>query len=264
MTQAGRNRHATPRATVHPADFYTGIVADLYGSLKRFSVDPEPYAAFVKQAGGLGLELGCGDGDPLIELRRRGLRVEGVDSSADMLARCRRRAREQGVDVVVHHQRMEALELPRRYDAIFLAGPTFTLLADDEDALASLRGIRTHLAEGGTALVPLFVPDPTPVEQFGQVRSVTADDGTESRVSVVWEERDEAARTQTTTLRYEHRHGAGSTVEERPWRLHWYTRPGFKELATAAGLRVVSVIDAEGRPAADGATDLRFRLQAAE
>lgn len=32
-------------------------------------------------------ELGCGDGDPLHELRRRSLEVDGVDSSADVLER---------------------------------------------------------------------------------------------------------------------------------------------------------------------------------
>ncbi|NYH55160.1 SAM-dependent methyltransferase [Nocardiopsis arvandica] len=247
---------------MHPADFYTGIVADLYGPLKRFSPDPEPYAAFVREAGGPGLELGCGDGDPLIELRRRGLDVEGVDSSADMLARCRSRAAEEGIDVLVHHQRMEALDLPRRYGAVFLAGPTFTLLPDDGAALAALRGVRAHLAQGGTALMPLFVPEPTPAGQIGRVRVTTADDGAELRVSVVSEERDEAARTQVTTLRYERHRGGEGTVEDRPWLVHWYTREGFEALAGAAGLRAVSVTGADGGPAADGATDVRFRFRA--
>ena len=48
-----------------------------------------------------------------------------------MLARLRRRAVEHGIPVSVFHQRMEALKLPRRYQAIFLAGPTFTLLPAD-------------------------------------------------------------------------------------------------------------------------------------
>ncbi|MFD4975722.1 class I SAM-dependent methyltransferase [Streptomyces sp. NPDC058424] len=86
-----------------PADFYSGIVAELYRPLKSVSQDPEPYAAFIRQVGVPALELGCGDGDPLLELRRRGLEVEGVDSSADMLERLRRRADEQGLPATVFH-----------------------------------------------------------------------------------------------------------------------------------------------------------------
>ncbi|MBB5801916.1 SAM-dependent methyltransferase [Saccharothrix ecbatanensis] len=248
---------------VDPADFYTGIVAELYGPLKSFSQDPEPYAAFVQQAAVPALELGCGDGDPLLELRRRGLDVDGVDSSADMLDRLRRRADEEDIRVTVFHQRMEALNLPRRYRAIFLAGPTFNLLPDDATALAALRGIRAHLAEDGTALVPLFTPTPTPAEQIRRVRTATAPDGAEIRVSVVAEQRDETARTQTTLLRYERHHGSDSTVVERPWTMHWYTRDQFGKLATTAGLAVTAVTDPHGKPTAADVTDLlHFRLQA--
>ncbi|MGW1671323.1 class I SAM-dependent methyltransferase [Streptomyces sp. NPDC002324] len=246
-----------------PADFYTGIVAELYGPLKAFSQDPEPYADFVRQAGVPALELGCGDGDPLLELCGRGLEVEGVDSSADMLERLRRRADEQGVRTTVFHQRMEALSLPRRYRAIFLAGPTFTLLPDDTTALAALRGIRAHLTDDGTVLVPLFVPEPTPADEIGQVRTATAPDGAELRVSIVAERRDEATRTRTTVLRYERHHGADSSVVDRPWVLHWYTRERFEELAATAGLVVASVTDPQGRPVPADGTDLHFRLQAA-
>ncbi|MDO0933693.1 class I SAM-dependent methyltransferase [Streptomyces sp. DG2A-72] len=245
-----------------PADFYTGIVAEIYGPLKSFFQDPEPYAAFIQQTGMPALELGCGDGDPLLELRRRGLDVDGVDSSADMLERLRRRADEQDIRATVFHQRMEALNLPRRYRAIFLAGPTFTLLPDDATALAALRGIRAHLAEGGTALVPLFTPASTPTEQIGRVRTAATPDGAELRVSVVAEQRDETARTQTTLLRYERHHGSDSTIEERPWIMHWYTRDQFEKLATTVGLAVTAVTDSDGKPAsADGTDLLHFRLQ---
>ncbi|MEV5753399.1 class I SAM-dependent methyltransferase [Actinoallomurus sp. NPDC052308] len=243
------------------ADFYTGIVAELYGPLKSFSQDPEPYAAFIERTGKPALELGCGDGDPLLQLRARGLEVEGVDSSADMLERLRRRAHEQGISATVFCQRMEALNLPRRYRAIFLAGPTFTLLPDDDAALACLNSIRAHLAEDGATLIPLFVPPPTPAEQIGQVRTATAPDGAELQVSVVAEQRDEAARTQTTLLRYERRHGRDHFVDERPWVLHWYTRSGFQALAAAAGLTVTAVTDAHGNPAPAAATDVHFRLR---
>ncbi|WP_105974439.1 class I SAM-dependent methyltransferase [Streptomyces geranii] len=247
---------------MHPADFYTGIVADLYGPLKAHSQDPEPYADFIHQVGMPALELGCGDGEPLIELRRRGLDVDGVDSSGDMLERLRRRADVQGIAVTVFQQRMEALDLPRRYRAVFLAGPTFTLLPDDATALAALRGIRAHLAEGGTALVPLFTPEPTPAEQLGRVRTASAPDGAELRVSVVDERRDETARTQTTLLRYERHLGSDSTVEERPWTMHWYSGEQFEELALRAGLVVTTVTDTDGKPTpADASGVLHFRLQ---
>ncbi|MFF7871139.1 hypothetical protein ACFZCT_32500 [Streptomyces qaidamensis] len=151
---------------------------------------------------------------------------------------------------------------PAATGAVFLAGPTFTLLPDDAPALAALRGIRAHLAEGGTALVPLFTPAPTPAEQIGRVRTAAAPDGAELRVSVVAEQRDETARTQTTLLRYEPHHGTDSTVEERRWTMHWYPRDHFEKLAATAGLAVTAVTDADGEPAgADDTGVLHFRLQ---
>ncbi len=248
--------------SVDAADFYTGIVAELYGPLKSASPDHEPYAAFIQQAGMPALELGCGDGEPLLELRRRGLEIDGVDSSADMLDRLRSRAAEQRIRVTVFHQRMEALNLPRRYRAIFLAGPTFTLLPDDATALAALRGIRAHLAEDGTALVPLFTPTPMPTEQIGLVRTAAAPDGAELRVSVVAEQRDETARTQTTTLRYERHHGSDSSIVDRPWIMHWYTRDQFEKLAATAGLAVTAITDPDDKPAPAHVTDLVYRLKA--
>jgi hypothetical protein len=55
-----------------PADFYTGIVAELYSPLKSTSQSWEPYAEFIEAAGQPALELGCGEGEPLLELLRRG------------------------------------------------------------------------------------------------------------------------------------------------------------------------------------------------
>ncbi|MDI5969813.1 class I SAM-dependent methyltransferase [Streptomyces sp. SL13] len=248
---------------MEPAEFYTGLVAASYAPLKSFSPDPGSYAAFVREVGTPALELGCGDGDPLLALRRCGLDVEGVDSSADMLERCRDRAAREGVAVTVHHQRMEALSLPRRFRAVFLAGPTFNLLPDDATAEAALRRVRGHLADDGAALIPLHVPAPTPADRIGQVRTATAADGAELRFSVVSEERDEAARTQTAVLRYERRRAGRSTVVERPWLLHWYTRAAFEELAAAAGLLTVSVTGADGDAVDADATYFSFRLRAA-
>lgn len=246
-----------------PSLFYTGIVAELFEPLRSVAPDPDPYARFIEVSGQPALELGCGTGDPLLALRRRGIDVEGVDSSADMLDRCQRRAAEEGLEVVVHHQRMESLDLPGRYRTIFLAGPTFNLLPDDALASRALRRIRSHLDEGGSALVPLFVPQPTPKEKLGQVREAEESDGSMIRVSAVAEVRNHGDRCQETLLRYERITGDTSTIVDRPWILHWYSQDQFRELAASAGLATVMVLDAAGGLADDEAQEFAFWLNTA-
>lgn len=244
------------------ADHYTGIVARLYGLLRSVAPDPEPYAAFVATCGEPALELGCGDGDPILELRSRGFDVEGLDSSADMLARCHRAAATMDLEVVLHHQSMETMDLGRTYRSIYLAGPTFELLDDDAAGAAALARIRAHLVHGGSALVPLFIPEPTPRAQLGQPREHVADDGTVMRVTVLAEDRDDEARTQVSHLRYEVRSSTEDLTEDRSWRLHWWTQDGFATLAVDAGLRIAAVLHPEGRKADPSDTIFAFWLTA--
>ena len=248
---------------MQPADFYTGLVADLYAPLKSVRTDPAPYAVLVRRYGEPALEVGCGDGEPLLDLRRRGLDVEGVDSSADMLARCRTAATAAGLDVVLHHQRMEALDLPGRYRTVFLAGPTFTLLPDDATAERALRAIRRHLTDDGAAVVPLFLPRPTDPAELGRTREARGQDGALLRFSVLSEERDERSRTQRSVLRYERLAGDDSTVLDRTWTLHWHDREGFRALAAEAGLTTEAVVDPAGRPAPADAHGFTFLLRPA-
>lgn len=248
---------------MQPSDFYTGLVAELYAPLKSVRTDPAPYAALVRRYGEPALELGCGDGEPLLDLRRQGLDVEGVDSSADMLDRCRAAAADAGLEVVLHHQRMEALDLPRRYRTVFLAGPTFTLLPDDDTASAALRAIRRHLTDDGGAVVPLFRPAPTDPAELGRTREARAADGALLRFSVRSEERDEQSRTQRSVLRYERLAGDDHTVLDRTWTLHWHDQDGFRALAAAAGLATEAVVTPSGRPAPADAEVFTFLLRPA-
>ncbi|GGR62183.1 hypothetical protein GCM10010251_93690 [Streptomyces aurantiogriseus] len=74
----------------------------------------------------------------------------------------------------------------------------------------------------------------------------------------------EAEGRDAELLRYERHHGSDSTIEERPWIMHWYTRDHFEKLATTAGLAVTAVTGPHGKPASPDATDLlHFRLQTA-
>ncbi len=234
-----------------PADFYTGLVAELYGPLKSSTQDPAPYAAFIRSRGEPALELGCGDGEPILDLVEMGFDVEGLDSSQDMLDRCAARAANRGLEVVLHRGSMASVVLAQRYRSIFLAGATFNLLPTDDVARSALERIRAHLAPDGAAMIPLFIPPPTPPEVLGRFRS-----NGDMRFAPMHEERDEEARTQTTVLRYER----GDESVERPWLLHWHSQDGFRLLVADAGLVVESVVDFAGEPAKPDAQAFVFTL----
>ena len=140
---------------VSAADFYTGIVADVYAALRSTTFEYGRYLDFVRNAGQPALELGCGENGPFLELLRRGIDIDGVDSSQDMLNRCHAQADIKGLRIATYCQPMQDLTSPRRYRAIYLAGPTFNLLPDDDAARRTLQGIADHLVPGGQAMVPL-------------------------------------------------------------------------------------------------------------
>ncbi|MCY7396432.1 MAG: class I SAM-dependent methyltransferase [Nocardioides sp.] len=238
---------------MHPADFYTGIVVDAYARLKSTSFDPDRYAAFVVAYGEPALELGCGDGEPMLSLLAQGLDVEGVDSSRDMLDRFASVAAAAGLAVTLHHQRVEHLRLDRGFRSIYLAGPTFNLLADDDTALSALTAIRAHLTEDGRALIPLWIPEPTPPEHLQVARETFDDDGALLRYLPVAETYDREGRTRVTRVRYERVTAHATEVVEREWTLHWHTQDGFNDLCEQAELRVESIQDDDGQPADDQA-----------
>jgi SAM-dependent methyltransferase len=253
----------TENAPVAPAEFYTGLVAELYAALRSVNPDPEPLVRFIGRYGTPALELGCGDGDPLLDLRRRGIDIEGLDSSADMLDRCRARAAEAGVHVVLDHSTMESMHLGKLYRSIVIAGPTFNLLVDDDTALAALECIAAHLDPEGAALVPLFVPPI--VDRLGRPSETRTPTGELLRCTPIAVDRDEAKRVQLVTLRYERETSEGAEVLDRDWVLHWYTPSAFRDLATAAGLVVRRCIDPRtGEPATDDAASFVMVLGAAK
>jgi hypothetical protein len=177
-----------------------------------------------------------------------------------MLARCRAAATARGLEVALHHQSMETMRLGRRYRSIFLAWPTFNLLPDDDAARRALERIREHLAFDGAALIPLFMPRPTPNAELGRPREHVTADGCRLRVTTIGESRDERARLQTSVLRYEVITPNRTDVDERPWVLHWHTVDGFGELVRDVGLRTRSVRRPDGSPATPTDDAFVFRL----
>lgn len=100
------------------------------------------------------LDAGCGTGRVAIELRRRGIDVEGVDLDDDLLAVARRLA----PDVVWHHADLATMALPRRYQLVAMPGNVM-IFCRPEHRAAIVHTCARHLEPGGL-LVAGFTLEP--------------------------------------------------------------------------------------------------------
>ena len=104
-----------------PQTWHYGLVARWWAEFNA----PDPaerafYRGIIERNGQPVLDLGCGAGRLLLPLLSTGLDVDGCDISPDMLAFCREGAAKQGVTAILYQQAMHDLELPRRYQTIFI------------------------------------------------------------------------------------------------------------------------------------------------
>jgi SAM-dependent methyltransferase len=201
--------------------------------------DRDRYREVIERGDGPALELGCGNGRLLLDFRKAGLDVEGVDSSADMLAICRARADRAGIELTLYQADWTNFELPRRYSTIYNPAGSFSLIEDDEQARQALTTWLRHLAPGGKLLVEMGIPrsDFDAQWEWKVRRSATrADDGVTFMVH-------EALRcdvtAQLTHNLHRHEvwdaHGELVTTFIRRHRLRWWTRNQLEELLLESG-----------------------------
>ena len=250
---------------MHKSDWdYRGLVAECYDLW--FGEEPFWDQAFfaerLRRNGGIALEVGCGTGRLLLPFLRDGLRVEGVDASAEMLALCRQKAAAMDATPVLYQQHMQDLDLPRCYETIFIPACSFQILARREEAFATLRHFRQHLTPRGELLLTLEVPwnDFGLDRQWRLRRSGTrpADGATilihEAKVSNRFEQ------LQDIWLRYEV-YQDGELVQSlcRQHQLRWYHQHEFVLMLEAVGFRTIAVQSGYGAGnAADPAADMIF------
>jgi SAM-dependent methyltransferase len=125
--------------------------------------DADLYLALARRTGGPVLELGVGTGRLAVPLARAGYPVVGLDRDPAMLARCRARARAEGIPD--EHLALVEGSLPA--DALVGVGPfrlafvalNTLLLLDPEAQERTVALIARHLAPGGVAVVDVWLPD---------------------------------------------------------------------------------------------------------
>jgi YD repeat-containing protein len=121
------------------------------------------YQGVVRERPGPVLEVGCGTGVLFFKLLRQGVDVHGVDVSSTMLAALRAAARDDAERAAVASRvrlaDMTRLDPDPRFAQILVPARTFLHAASLEDQLATLRGLRGQLVDGGRLALNFFVPD---------------------------------------------------------------------------------------------------------
>jgi SAM-dependent methyltransferase len=175
-----------------PTTWHHGLVAEWWALFNTAGDEIAYFQRFV-EAGQPALDAGCGAGRLLVPWLEAGLEVDGCDASADMIERCRERARSTGLEPTLFVQPLHELELPRRYRTIVACG-VFGLGSTREQDEEALRRMHAALEPGGTLVVDTEVPWanaalwrrwtreerehlPTPVRDWGERRA--APDGSE-------------------------------------------------------------------------------------
>ncbi len=144
--------------------------ADLYDLLFRdYAADLDFYLGIAKAAGGPVLDVGCGTGRVLLRALEAGLDIDGLDDSAEMLARLRSNAAAHGLVPRVTQGDMRAFPMPRRYACVMIPFNAFAHNLTADDQLATLRCCHEHLTPGGRLVFDVFSATPammaTPVAE---------------------------------------------------------------------------------------------------
>ncbi|WP_066186557.1 class I SAM-dependent DNA methyltransferase [Gracilibacillus timonensis] len=103
------------------------------------------------------LEAGVGTGRMLIPFLKKGIAIDGVDLSFDMLDQCKKNMQTHQVDTNLYQQDLMQLSLPKTYDTIIMPTGSFCLLPKHHiDVL--LQNIYQSLAKGGQFIFDILFP----------------------------------------------------------------------------------------------------------
>ncbi|MEU4563895.1 class I SAM-dependent methyltransferase [Actinoplanes sp. NPDC023936] len=194
--------------------------------------DPEPAAAFLAGLAGSGpaLELAIGSGRVALPLAARGVAVEGIEASPEMVELLRGKPGGAALPVVLGD--MADVAVDGSYPLVYLVFNTLfnlTVPGRQEDCF---RNVARVLAPGGRFVIEAFVPDE---EQFARdEREVQVHGVTEDSVTVRMHRYDREAQTflrQTLTFRE-------GGIQLRPFGMRYQWPEQIDGFAEAAGLRL--------------------------
>jgi len=140
----------------HPMRSFGREMADVYDDAPRG--DEAAAVAFLAEqaGGGPALELAIGTGRIALPLADRGIRVDGIDLSPEMIARMR--AKPGGAALAVALGDFADVAVEGRYRLIFVVFNTLVNLLTQDDQVRCFENVARHLTPDGRFVVEAIVP----------------------------------------------------------------------------------------------------------
>ena len=135
--------------------------AGIYDGMNTGLADLEFYKRWMpKNKDARILELCCGTGRLTIPLAREGYVISGVDFTTSMLEQAKTKAAGESLKVEFIEADIRTLDLPEKYDLIFIPFNSIHHLYTNEDLFKAFHVVKDHLKEGGLFSMtrPLFFP----------------------------------------------------------------------------------------------------------
>ena len=129
------------------------------------------------------LEPMCGTGRFLIPLREKGIDIDGIDASEQMLEKCRIKAGEKNLHPKLYLQKLEDMIVEREYGLIFLPSGSFGLLTEYPVVLKSLKNMYDSLMPKGRILFEISTPSDFSEMSEENVREVFRNDGSKIKLT---------------------------------------------------------------------------------
>lgn len=98
------------------------------------------------------LDVGCGTGNYMTVLLRRGYDVTGIDASASMASLAEKKVRHLGFGSKITVNKMSAFHFDEAFDAAICMFAVLNYVTDTKELIQSLSNIRKHLKKGGLFL----------------------------------------------------------------------------------------------------------------
>jgi SAM-dependent methyltransferase len=151
-----------------PRDWFAGPVAERYDSSLGERGDPaviDATAGFLAElAGGGALELGIGTGRIALPLAERGVRVQGIDLSPDMVAQLRAKPGGDAIPVAIGD--FATTTVGETFSLVYVVFNTINNLTTQDAQVACFENAAAHLEPRGCFVVEVGTPSCEPLRVF--------------------------------------------------------------------------------------------------